>query len=136
MFIRSHEDTLQKLGLSTSNWLVIDQKGLDNNTCIVCNQCYNSGELEDGGNPDLDEGFTNEFRACRIPYEEAWSMLANLDIANMGFEDFIDEEAGEQQDGTWKWQPFGQDGESDKNSECEVKRDNAIQELRDAGEVD
>lgn len=63
-------------------------------------------------------------------------MLANLDIANMGFEDFIDEEAGEQQDGTWKWQPLGQGAGSGKKSVHEVKRDNAIQELRDAGQVD
>jgi len=123
------------MSLSTSNWLVIDQKGLDTDTCIVCEQYYNSGELEDGGDPDSAKGFTNKFRACRIAYESAWLMVTNLDIANMGFEDFVDEEAGEQQDGTWKWQPF-EGEESDKKSEQEVKRDKALQELRDAGHVD
>ncbi|KAF9062973.1 hypothetical protein BDP27DRAFT_1405995 [Rhodocollybia butyracea] len=58
-----------------------------------------------------------ELSPYKKSFVDAWSMTANLDIANMGFEDFVDEEAGAQEDGMWKWQPF--DGES-KEREREV----------------
>ncbi|KAF9058396.1 hypothetical protein BDP27DRAFT_1343873 [Rhodocollybia butyracea] len=109
-FVRTHKDVLERLKLSPYTWLVIDQKGLETSTCIVC------------------EDIEQQFRACRIPYEKAWSMTANLDIANMGFEEYVDEEAGVQEDGTWKWQPF--EGESkEREREVELKREKALQEL-------
>ena len=36
----------------------------------------------------------DEFRAARVPLTVAWIMYANLDIANMEFEAFVDEKAG------------------------------------------
>jgi hypothetical protein len=59
-------------------------------------------------------------------------MIANLDIANMGFEDFVDEEAGEQADGAWRWQPF----ERGDMSNGDIMREKALQELRDGGYAD
>ncbi|KAJ6545401.1 hypothetical protein B0H19DRAFT_1167582 [Mycena capillaripes] len=133
-FVREHEVLLTNVGISNSNWLVIDQTGLETSTCIVCEQVYNSGEENEG---EGQEGYTSEFCACRMPYEEAWGMIVNLDIANMGFEDFVNEEDGVQADGTWKWRLFRPNTEeSEAPSEEEVKREKALQALRETGDVD
>ncbi|KAJ6526298.1 hypothetical protein DFH09DRAFT_1187960 [Mycena vulgaris] len=132
-FVRAHPDALEDLGLSAGNWLIIDQKGLETSTCLVCEQ------YSDSGSEDGEMGMADEFRACRIPYEEAHSMITNLDIGNMGFEEFVDEEAGEQEDGSWKWMSFTpdvNDSESGKATEAEMKRKRALKELRDGGHTD
>ncbi|KAJ6545442.1 hypothetical protein B0H19DRAFT_283947 [Mycena capillaripes] len=133
-FVRGHEVLLTNVEISKSNWLVIDQTGLETSTCIVCEQFYNPGEENEG---EGQEGYTSEFRACRIPFEEAWNMIVNLDLANMGFEEYVNEEDGVQADGTWKWQSFPPDAnEGETPSEEEVKREKALQALRDTGNVD
>ncbi|KAF8140946.1 hypothetical protein K438DRAFT_2030328 [Mycena galopus ATCC 62051] len=123
-FIRANEGALEKIDLSSGNWIIIDQKGFETSTCLVCEQVYD--EADEGGEQTAD------FRACRLPYEEAHSMIANLDIANMGFEDFVDEEAGEQADGAWRWQSF----ERGDMSDGDIMREKALQELRDGGYAD
>ncbi|KAJ7123553.1 hypothetical protein C8R44DRAFT_620998 [Mycena epipterygia] len=129
-FVRAHDTGLQDLDFSTGNWVIIDRKGLETSTCLVCEQYYNSGE--EGG----EEGMTDEFRACRMPYEWAHSVFVNLDIANMGFEDFVDEDAGQQEDGSWKWASFPPDTDVKEKSEADIKRDEALRELRDGGHAD
>jgi hypothetical protein len=63
-------------------------------------------------------------------------MTANLDIANIDFEDFVDE-AGEQDDGARKWQSFdpGTDDKEDV-AEGDIKKETALRELRDGGYAD
>ncbi|KAJ6619230.1 hypothetical protein B0H10DRAFT_2026566 [Mycena sp. CBHHK59/15] len=114
-------DALTELGMTTGNWLIIDQKGLETSTCIVCEQYYDDEE----DIPD-DKRLTDEFQACRLPYEEAWGVYANLDIANMGWEDFVDVDAGVQEDGTWKWISFApSENEAAEHimKEADVKRE-------------
>ncbi|KAJ7123549.1 hypothetical protein C8R44DRAFT_620878 [Mycena epipterygia] len=129
-FVRTHETGLKDADISSLDWLIIDQVGLETSTCLVCEQYYNYGE--EGG----DEGMTDEFRACRIPYEEAWIMITNLDVGNMGFEDFVDEDAGKQENGSWKWRAFTPDTHAKEKSEVDIKRDEALRELRDRGHAD
>ncbi|KAK7042632.1 hypothetical protein R3P38DRAFT_2891505 [Favolaschia claudopus] len=133
-FIRENEEAFDKVGVSTGDWLIIDQKGFETSTCLVCEQVYDGGDEED---PDDEGGLTGEFRACRLPYEEAHSMIVNLDIANMGFEEWVDEDAGEQEDGSWKWQSFeSSQNDSADMSEDEILREKALQELREGGHID
>ncbi|KAF7288931.1 hypothetical protein MIND_01409400 [Mycena indigotica] len=107
-FVRANSTALEKIDVSVADWAVLDQKGLETSTCLVCEQVY------DGGEEGADEGrMTDEFRACRIPYEKAWGMIANLDISNMDFEDFIDQDAGEQEDGSWLYSSTPEDDEND-----------------------
>ncbi len=129
-FVRSHEAKFKALALTTSNWLIIDQKGLDTSTCLVVEQVYDSEYTNEEGR------MTDDFRAARLPYTEAWSMYCNLDIANMDFEDWVDEEAGVQRDGAYLWVgPFP--GDDDKTSaDTEVKREATLKALRDLGHVD
>ncbi|KAJ7753296.1 hypothetical protein B0H14DRAFT_3512752 [Mycena olivaceomarginata] len=132
-FVDANGDALLKIGVTWAHWVVIDQKGLETSTCLVC-KCgsgFDEEEEEGGG------GLTSEFRACRMPYEMALSMIVNLDIANMDFEDFVDEKAGVQEDGVWKWRSFDPSdrGTEDMTAE-EIKREKALQELRDGGYAD
>ncbi|KAJ7451639.1 hypothetical protein FB451DRAFT_1409727 [Mycena latifolia] len=129
-FVRSHSDVLAAQRLSAMNWAVIDQKGLETSTCLIFAQYYNTGE--DGG----AEGMTDKFRACRIPYEKAHLMIVNLNLANMGFEDFVNQAAGVQEDGSWKWQSFASRTTKEGPTEVEIKRDRALKELRDSGHAD
>ncbi|KAJ6471156.1 hypothetical protein C8R47DRAFT_1148011 [Mycena vitilis] len=135
-FLRTNEGALAKIDVSSSDWLIIDEKGLDTSTCLVCERTYSFGE-EEAEQFEEGEGLTKEFRACRIPYEEAWSMTANLEISNMDFADFADTDAGLQEDGTWKWQSFRPEAnDSEEPSKRELAREKAMEELRLGGYVD
>ncbi|KAJ7123525.1 hypothetical protein C8R44DRAFT_783969 [Mycena epipterygia] len=128
-FVRVHDTDLRDLGFATGNWVILDQRGLETSTCLVCDQYYNGGE--DG----VEGGFTDEFRACRIRSEKAWSMFANL-VANMRFEDIVDVDAGKQEDGSWKWTACIPDTHAQEKSEVDIKREKALKELRDDGHAD
>ena len=47
-FVRSNESKLKTLDLTTYNWLIIDQKGIDSLTCLVVEQVYDY-DSEEGG---------------------------------------------------------------------------------------
>jgi hypothetical protein len=133
-FVRANEDGLSGIDVSSGDWVIIDQKGLETSTCLVCEQVYDFNGEEDG----QTGGLTREFRACRIPYEVAWGMIANLDIANTNFEDWVDEEAGVQEgDLIWKWRSFVPDmNDPEEKTPEEIKREKALKQLRDAGHAD
>lgn len=95
-FVRSHEPAFKECGLGTTLWLVIDQEGLDNLTCILVEQDH--GEDEEGKFKMLDT-----YKAVRIPCQMVWGTLCNLQLANMGFEDFADEDKGEGEDGLYRY---------------------------------
>ncbi|KAJ7612717.1 hypothetical protein FB45DRAFT_874921 [Roridomyces roridus] len=123
-FMRAKEQTLAALDLSSRNWVVIDQSGLDASTCLVCEQVYDYTE-DDKGN---SLGLTAQFPACRAPFEEAWIMMANLDISNMDFEEYVDQEKGQDGEGVWTWSTsFSEEGQ---------QRDKVLKELRDGGYSD
>ncbi|KAJ7291244.1 hypothetical protein C8J57DRAFT_1271938 [Mycena rebaudengoi] len=115
-FVRANEAGLKAMELRTGNW--------------VCEQFYNDDEEEEEEIPE-DERLTSEFRAVRCPYEEAWSIFCNLDIANMAFEDFVDEEEGVQEDGAWRWGLI----DTNEKLEVEAKRQEALKKLQDLGHV-
>jgi hypothetical protein len=80
-----------------------------------------------------------EFRATRVPLTYAWIMFVNLDISNMGFEEYINMKAGIQEDGTWKWiGPFPPSNEALERADREedAKRQKALKALRDLGHAD
>ncbi|KAJ7304858.1 hypothetical protein DFH08DRAFT_976458 [Mycena albidolilacea] len=113
------------------NWLVTHQRGLETSTCLVCEQAY----YYDPGGGGSVAGLTSEFRACRILYEPAHGMIVNLEISNMGFEEFMDKKAGEQEDRAWKWRSFPPDTNTyleDMFNE-DIKRANALREQRHGG---
>jgi hypothetical protein len=135
-FVDANRGALRNIGVSWAQWAVIDQKGLETSTCVVCR--YGSGLNEEEEEEDVEEGgWTSQFRACRMPHEEAYGMMANLEIGNMDFEAFVDERAGEQEDGAWRWGSFEpRDRGTNDMTAGEIKREKALQELRDGGYAD
>ena len=127
-FVRSHESKLETLGMDASIWLIIDQKGIDDDTCLVVEQ------VTEYGSADEEIRRTDKFGAARLPYMAAHSMCVNLSIANMDFEDFVDEDAGVQSDGAYKHAAW-LDGEA-QSKELKDKRDAALNKLRGEGHVE
>lgn len=92
-FMSSRKSDIEALGLDQALWLIIDQQALDSLTCIL---------VEEGLGHDPETGDQIEgggYQAIRMPCEATYSMFCNLAIGNMGFEDFVDEEAGKGPDG-------------------------------------
>lgn len=66
-------------------------------------------------------------------------MFCNLDIANMDFEEWVDEDAGIQEDGAYIWVgPFPSTNEHLERGrrETEAKREAAMKAMKDLGHVD
>ncbi|KAF8160218.1 hypothetical protein K438DRAFT_1776567 [Mycena galopus ATCC 62051] len=135
-FVRARENLLTEINLSSRNWLVIDQRGLETSTCLVCDQYY-FHPFQWEGEDDVQEGYTAQFRACRIPYDEAWIVTQNLHIGNLYFEDFVDKDAGEMADGSWRWLSFAPSTEEiETKGESEMQREEESRVLREGGYVD
>ncbi|KAF7296245.1 hypothetical protein HMN09_01093600 [Mycena chlorophos] len=136
-FVRSHEQALSAADLSHEQWVVLDQAGLEGGTCVVFDHWLrdeDDDDDDDDDDEDEDEGAgggNDRFRACRVPWKQAHSMLSNLDIANMDFEDFVDEDAGAEADGTWK---FTMDEE--ESTKVGEKRKKVEDELRAGGYIE
>ena len=128
-FIETNEAELGKMEITSDNWIVIDQEGLDSSTCILVNRQFDEETNEIG----------QEFKALRLPLTEAWPMFANLDIANMDFEDWIDEDTGVQEDGLYKWVgpfPTENEGITQGKSDVEAKREAALKAAKDLGKIE
>ena len=122
-FVRSHEAELAAVDLSSSVWLVVDQIGLDNLTCIVVEQ--ETGENEETEDFEMKD----TFRAAWVPCSEVWSIFANLTISNMEFEDYmVSVEAGE--DGFWTY-----DTETFKKEDIIERRETALKVLKKLGHL-
>ena len=125
---------LKSFTLTTKNWVIIDQKGLDTETCLVVEQSFHFDQVQGKGHY-----LPADFRAARVSLTFAWIMFVNLDISNMGFEEYVDVKAGMQGDGTWKWiGPFPPSNEALERAERDedAKRQKALKALRDLGHVD
>lgn len=92
--------------------MIIDNRGYENDTCLVCKGCFPYREDEDEDEDEDDEEDDEEtednekpdmpYRMARIAFTNAWNMYNSLDSAILGFEDYIDVNAGIQDDGAWK----------------------------------
>ncbi|KAA8647652.1 hypothetical protein EYZ11_004809 [Aspergillus tanneri] len=112
-FIQENESKLSKMDLTVSHWVIIDEKGLEAETCLVCE------------NTEDDEDVEEPYRMARLPWSQAWAMFSNLDIANMDFDEWVDEEAMRDEDGAWKWVgPFSEseDGEIEKKIQLAIEK--------------
>jgi hypothetical protein len=115
-FIRDNKARLEEIEISTEQWVIIDQTGLDNSTGIIVERQYDD-DNDDEEEPNYD------VKAARLPLDQLWGMYGNLDIANMDFDEYVDEDAGIQEDGTYKWiGPFpSSNEEADSQTKKEIK---------------
>ncbi|KAE8373316.1 hypothetical protein BDV26DRAFT_297041 [Aspergillus bertholletiae] len=146
--------------LTASNWLVIDQRGLDSESCLLAEyispadweeEKEKEKEAEEEQENDEEEdkkekgnAIAYPYRMCRIPWTRAWAMFCNLDIANMDFEEWVDEERGpvEADSGAWAWGgPFGgqdkgyDEEDDDEDEEVVRKREMAVRRGVEGGWV-
>ncbi|EED12331.1 conserved hypothetical protein [Talaromyces stipitatus ATCC 10500] len=132
-FLWDNTERFEKAGLTCYTWLIIDVKGLETDTSLVAQRVFEYDEDTETGS------HVKSFRAARLPYERVWDMYCNLDVANMDFEDWVDESGGIQEDGTWKWAgPFPLTNEGLKRAEEErkAKIEKALEEMRRLGHID
>ena len=127
-FMRSNDSKLGDLNVTRGEWVTIDQEGVESDTCLVYSQDM------------LEEGSQVPFKAARLPYTEAWGMIVNLSLGNMGFEEWIDEDAGVQKDGAYKWiGPFGpttSEAQKERDRDTEARRKAVMEDMRELGHID
>lgn len=74
-------------GYIGGQFVVIDEEGLPSKTCILGDRVY-----DDEADPPAR---TDKFNKMRLPWDEAYIIWCNLELANMGFEEFTDEDGDE-----------------------------------------
>jgi hypothetical protein len=69
---------------SSNLFVVVDEEGFSTDTCIINERVcdVNAKEIT----------YLNTFRKMRVPWDEAAIIWCNLETANMGFEDFAENE--------------------------------------------
>lgn len=100
-------------------FLVLDEQGAKDGTIILL-------ELADS---DENEGKPKKFNKVRVPWERAYIMYCNLEIANMGFDEFVEEQEGDEVE----WWKYKDDQDDELPEEIKEKRHNAITELEQKG---
>ncbi|KAG4075026.1 hypothetical protein HA402_004572 [Bradysia odoriphaga] len=116
-FMLSERETV---GLNANSFLVLDEQGVKDGTIILFDS------LESG-----DEEVEVKFKKVRVPWDKAYIMWCNLDIANMDFEDFVDDEDCDES-GWRNYKDWDEGQEADDSNHIKVKRNNAIAELEKA----
>lgn len=86
----------------------------------MCSKNYDEDEEELEEEEEEGGGAGREcepFLMARLPWIEAWSMFTNLDIANMDFQDWVDEAKGKDENGEYTWVgPFSPGGNIGKEA--------------------
>jgi hypothetical protein len=72
-----------------SLFVTIDSAGLKTETCIL-------GSMPDD-DPESPGTFPGRYDKVRVPWDDVYTIWCNLDIANMNFEEFVEEEEGDEQ---------------------------------------
>ena len=111
--------------VNTSVYILLDEKGLEDKTCIV-------GERRFGDETEL---YADVFSKARVPWEEAQIMWVNLDISNMDFEDYCNEEYGEGEDNWYTWDDSETGAALGLDEEELAMRADAIKNLEDEGKA-
>jgi hypothetical protein len=70
-----------------SLFVVIDSEGLKNRTCVLASMPDEHYET-----PGT---FRGRYDKIRLPWDEFYAVWCNLDISNMNFEEFVEEESGD-----------------------------------------
>jgi hypothetical protein len=127
-FIRSNEAALKSAKIATNLWAIIDKKSLETSTCLVVKQVYDHET----------SGFTDGFKMARAPLEEAWITSVNLVEGHMEFREYVDEEKGVQDDGTYVWKgiPLSNNAQKENKKKVDAKREKVLDEARESGLID
>ncbi|PLB43218.1 hypothetical protein P170DRAFT_468889 [Aspergillus steynii IBT 23096] len=136
-FVQENEKKLGGKGLTTMNLLIIDDRGFREESCLVCSindEDDDEDEEEEEEEEEDDEGDRSPFVMARLPWVEAWIMFTNLDIGNMGFDEYVDEEKGKDENGEYTWK--GSFSEGSEDEEATKKREEALKKAREEGIIE
>jgi hypothetical protein len=109
--------------LNPYHYIIVDAQGVPDKTCIF------------GSRATQDEpfAFLEWFEKTRLPWDEAYLVWCNLDIANMGFEDFVEDNESEHRDHWWTFRSVNNG--PDLSDENRAKRDAEIEILEREGQA-
>ncbi|KAI4851849.1 hypothetical protein E4T44_01882 [Aureobasidium sp. EXF-8845] len=110
--------------LGASLFVVIDPEGLKNRTCVLASMPDERYET-----PGT---FRGRYDKVRVPWDDLYMIWCNLDIANMNFEEFVEEEYGDDQ-GWFTYQSIRED--EDENKAGLKRRDMQVEKLRRQGYI-
>jgi hypothetical protein len=107
-----------------SLFVVIDSEGLKNRTCVLASMP--DEHYENSGT------FRGRYDKIRLPWDELYNVWCNLDIANMNFEEFVEEEHGDDQ-GWFTYQSIVEDDDYHKTGL--VRKDKDLDGWRQQGYI-
>lgn len=122
-FVRSHEMELVSVDLKARNWLIIDQRGIEMNSCLVFDQIYDT---------ELERSYS--FRSVYVPYIYVVDMICSLDNSRRLFHYWAYTERGTGEEGS-NQRTFGLEG-SDEGSKRASKASSALMRMQELGHVD
>ncbi|KAK4543991.1 hypothetical protein LTR36_004765 [Oleoguttula mirabilis] len=113
-------DSTENQGFNSSIYIILDEKGLQDRTCVFAERRFDDEANE----------LTDHFNKVRVPWSEVYIVFVNVNIGNVGFEDYCDERSRDD-DG---WHTYGQ-LLKDTSEENARKRDETIARLEREGKA-
>jgi hypothetical protein len=106
-------------------FVMVDSEGLESKTCILAS--LPEDYYDDPG------AFGGKYDKVRVPWDDVYMIWCNLDIANMNFEEFVEEEEEGDEQGWFTYQSI-YEGDEEHQRGLE-KRDRKIEKWRRLGLV-
>jgi hypothetical protein len=106
-------------------FICLDSAGLETKTCILCS--LPDAYYDDPGS------FCGRYDKVRVPWDDVYMIWCNLDIANMNFEEFVEEEDGDDQ-GWFRYQSIYEDDDDDRKEALE-KKDREVSRWKQQGYI-
>ena len=105
-------------------FVVIDSEGLENTSRALAS--FPDVFQENPG------AFRRRYEKVRVPWDNAYLIWCNLEIANMNFEDFVEEDEGDEQDWFTYQSIYEDDEEHQKSLE---RKEEKVREWRRLGRI-
>jgi hypothetical protein len=105
-------------------FVVINSEGLENTSRVLASLLDVFQE-----NPGA---FRGRYEKFRVPWDDAYLIWCNLEIANMNFEDFVEEDEGDEQDWFTHQSIYEDDEEHQKSLE---RKEEKVREWRRLGHI-
>lgn len=121
---KAPEDGAIKKALDTHLFVVLDTDGIGGETCIL-------GERVIAWE-DEPISYPEEFNKARLPWDETYLTWCNLDISNMGWDEFMEEDSQEVPEDRWWTYSMEPIGMADSARE---QRDGEINRLKEEGKI-
>lgn len=104
--------------------LLLDDEGMRTETIIIAEHA-----MDDDVDPEsTDVVYLPEYNKVRVPWDQAYIIWCNLDIANMSFGDYCVEHQAPRENGFW-WTYDGADYLEDDRERIVARREGVIREL-------